>query len=233
MKIFLDTADPLAARHWLSAGVVDGGTSNPQLLAQQPGIQETDWKLALTSLAHVYGELPLSVQVTEEDRSAMITQGQWLATCAPNVVVKVPVLAPDGSHLLDVIHELATHGVAVNATACLSWGQALLALKAGARYASILWGRVADEGGDPKAVVDRLARERAAAQLDAEIIAGSVRTVADFAAVLESAADIVTTPPAVLQKVVSHQFSLSTSRDFFAAAASLRGPEAPEKPKTG
>lgn len=61
---------------------------------------------------------------------------------------------------LEAIHVLAERDVTVNATACLSLGQAVLAATAGAVYVSILAGRVADEGGDPHELLDRLADHR-------------------------------------------------------------------------
>src|SRR6202022_2408739 len=76
-----------------------------------------------------------------------------IASWAPNIVVKIPIITTLGAPCLGVISALTKSGVRVNATACLSFNQAMLAAKAGATYVSLFAGRISDEGADASQVI--------------------------------------------------------------------------------
>lgn len=50
------------------------------------------------------------------------------------MVIKIPIINEFGESCLGVIHRLTQDGIAINATAILSFNQAILAAKAGASY---------------------------------------------------------------------------------------------------
>jgi transaldolase len=150
MRVFVDSADQKQIENWLDQGVVDGVTTNPSIMFKDGA---TDLEECARRLAGLLGERPLSVEVTSNDRQTMLEQARTFATWARNIVVKIPIVNEYGESCLGVMHRLSQEGIGVNATAILSFNQALLAAKAGATYVSIFAGRVADEGNDPGSMI--------------------------------------------------------------------------------
>jgi len=68
----------------------------------------------------------------------MVEEGRRIASLAPNLVVKVPVTLEG----IQAIRMLAKDGIPVNATLVFQPLQALLAARAGAKYASVFLGRL-------------------------------------------------------------------------------------------
>lgn len=221
MKVFLDTADLGEIERWLGEGIVDGVTTNPTI-ARRDGVR--DLEAFTRRLAARIAPRPLSVEVTAPDRAGMLAEARALAELAPNVAVKVPVITEAGESCLGVVARLAAAGVAVNVTAVLSFNQALLAAKAGARYVSVFAGRVADEGHDPagllRAVRNWLDAWRPSATR-AELLAGSIRSAFDVQTAAAAGAEIVTIPPALIAKMLDHQYTRATVRQFNADAGAM------------
>lgn len=211
MQIFLDTADAKQIETWLNQGVVDGVTTNPSIMFKD-GV--TDLEQGARRLAALLGERPLSVEVTSNDQQTMLAQARTFATWARNVVVKIPVVNESGESCLGVMHRLACEGIAINATAILSFNQALLAAKAGALYVSIFAGRVADEGNDPAVLIRNVRNWLAEWQSTARIIVGSIRTLMDIQNAALAGAHIITIPPQFLPKMVDHRYTRETVRQF-------------------
>jgi transaldolase len=211
MQIFIDTADIQQIEAWLAQGVIDGATTNPSIILKD-GM--TDLKTGALAVSKLLGDRPLSVEVTSNDQETMVEQGRAFATWAPNIVVKIPIVNEFGQSCLGVIHSLSQGGVAVNATAILSFNQAMLAAKAGARYVSIFAGRVADEGGDPCVVIRNVRTWLDDWALPARIIVGSVRSVMDIQNAALAGAHIVTIPPQFLPQMVDHRYTRETVRQF-------------------
>ncbi len=137
MQIFIDSANERDIRHWLRQGVVDGITTNPTVMLKDGMYDLEEGGKRLCALV---GDRPVSLEVTSNDHDEMIAQARGFATWARNIVVKIPIVNEMGDSCLGVINTLSSEGVAVNATALLSFNQALLAAKAGATYISILPG---------------------------------------------------------------------------------------------
>src|SRR5580704_17044202 len=150
MQIFLDSADEKELTHWLAEGVVDGVTTNPSILLKDGA---SDLETVARRLAALLGHRPVSVEVTATEPEQMIEQGRSFARWASNIVVKIPIVTQDGDSCLKAIYTLSRAGIPVNATAILSFNQAVLAAKAGACYVSVFAGRVADEGHDPSQLI--------------------------------------------------------------------------------
>lgn len=214
MQIFLDTAQLPEIRRWLVRGVVDGVTTNPSIMLKD-GV--ADVGTGARAIAAALGERPLSVEVTTNDLDLMLEQAQEFARWAPNVVVKIPVVNEQGDPCLDVVHRLEAHGIRVNATAAMSFGQAMLAAKAGATYVSLFWGRIADEGHDPARVVRQTRRWLDAWRMPTRIIAGSMRGPIDVQQAALAGAHAVTVPPAILTKLADHKYSRYTVGEFVRA----------------
>jgi transaldolase len=218
MQIFVDSADQKQIEDWLFQGVVDGVTTNPSIMFKD-GV--TDLEEGARRLAALLGERPLSVEVTSNDREIMLEQARTFATWARNIVIKIPIVNEFGESCLGVMHRLSQEGIGVNATAILSFNQAILAAKAGATYVSIFGGRVADEGNDPAIVIQNVRRWLDDWGLSARIIVGSIRTVMDIQNAALAGTHIVTVPPQFLPKMVDHRYSRETVRQFVQDAGKI------------
>ncbi len=211
MQIFLDTADSKQIETWFMQGVIDGVTTNPSIMFKD-GV--SDIEEGARKLSALLGDRPLSVEVTTNDREAMLKQAREFATWARNIVVKIPIVNQYGESCLGVMHRLSREGIAINATAILSFNQAILAAKAGATYVSIFAGRAADEGNDPAVVIRNVRQWLDDWALSARIIVGSIRTVMDIQNAALAGAHIITIPPQFLPKMVDHRYTRETVRQF-------------------
>src|SRR2546429_3414987 len=125
MKFFLDTASLKDISWAAQAGLIDGITTNPSLLAKQAG--DLDPKDVLKEICSLV-EGPVSAEVVAVDVDGMLKEGKELAKIAENIVVKIPmieagVIAGGGA---------ATHGIKTQRTPCFSRAPSLFAAEAGA-----------------------------------------------------------------------------------------------------
>ncbi len=77
MKVFVDSADQKQIAQWLEQGVVDGFTTNPSIMFKD-GV--TDIEEGARSLSGMLGDLPLSVEVTTNDRAGMLEEAGQFAS---------------------------------------------------------------------------------------------------------------------------------------------------------
>jgi len=213
MEIFADTADLTEIRAWLDFGVLDGVTTNPSIMLAG-GIY--DLRQGAQAIARILDDKPLSVEVVSDDLQEMRRQAVEMASWAPNIVVKIPVITTQGEPCLGVIASLRRAGVRVNATACLSFNQALLAAKAGATYVSLFAGRISDEGADASEAVRRTASWLKAWDMPTKIIVGSIRETVNVQDAALAGAHVVTVPPKFLRQMIDHKYSRFTVGQFLA-----------------
>src|SRR5579871_181662 len=211
MQLFLDSADYREIEKWLRQGVIDGVTTNPSILLKDAAY---DYSQAAAQLCQLLGSRPVSVEVSSNEAAEMLEQARSLARLASNIVIKVPVVNQYGDSCLGIMHTLAGEGIRVNATALLSFNQAMLSAKAGAAYVSLFAGRIADEGNDPALVIRRVRRWLDYWGCTARIIVGSIRSVMDVQNAALAGAHIITVPPQFLPKMVDHQYTRETVRQF-------------------
>jgi len=211
VKIFVDSSDVREIKKWDVQGVVDGVTTNPSIMLKD-GV--CDMEESTRRVCSMMGERPVSIEVTTNDHDEMIRQARQFASWSGNVVVKVPVVNEYGESCLGVVHTLNHERIRVNATAILSFNQAMLAAKAGATYVSIFAGRIADEGGDPTVVIRNVRHWLDEWGCRAEIIVGSMRGPVDIQNAALAGAHIVTVPPQFLPKMIDHKYTRETVRQF-------------------
>lgn len=211
MQIFLDSANYDEVQKWLKQGIIDGLTTNPSIMLKD-GVYDIEQGARL--LCTMCAERPVSVEVTTNDPHEMIQQARAFARWAQNVVVKIPVINEHGNSCLGAIYALSHEGILVNATAILSFNQAILAAKAGATYISIFCGRIADEGNDPASVIRNVRRWLDDWHIAAKIIVGSIRSVGDIQNAALAGAHILTIPPQFLSKMLDHKYTRDTVRQF-------------------
>jgi len=211
MQIFIDSANLEEIEKWLRYGIADGVTTNPSIMLRD-GMH--DFEAGAKQIARLLGERPMSVEVTTNDPEEMLDQARTFAGWSPNINVKIPVIDSSGRPMLDVIRTLEKEGIRVNTTVIMSFGQTVLATKAGATYASIFAGRMSDEGGDAFSLI-----RDARTWLDlwgyrTKIIVGSVRQAMDVQKSAVAGAHILTVPPQLLETITDHKFSRETVRRF-------------------
>src|SRR5262249_36720348 len=135
VKLFVDTGSIKDIEAIAQLGILDGVTTNPSLLAKEPG----DYRENLKKICGIV-KGPVSGEVTATDFAGMIREGHDIAKIDEHMVVKVP-LTRDG---IKACKALSGEKIRVNVTLCFSATQALLAAKAGASYISPFVGRLDD-----------------------------------------------------------------------------------------
>lgn len=213
MLIFADTADAKEIRTWLEYGVIDGATTNPSIML---AAGQYHLRRGAEEIARLLGDRPLSVEVVSDDREVMLEQAREFALWAPNIVVKIPVITSTGEPCLGVISTLAKEGIRVNATACMSFNQAMLAAKAGATYVSLFAGRISDEGASAAGVVRAVRTWIDDWKLPVQIIVGSIRETMNVQEAAQAGAHVVTVPPKFLRQMIDHKYSRFTVAQFLA-----------------
>jgi transaldolase len=211
MEIFIDSANPDEIRRWLEYGVVDGVTTNPSILLKDAGY---DMEERAKEIAALIYPRPVSVEVTTNHHEQMIDEARGLASWAPNIVVKIPVVNEYGEPCLGVVKRLEGEGIRVNMTACLSFGQVVLGAKAGATYISIFAGRVADEGHDAAKLIRESTEWLAGWEYHSKIIAGSIREAINIQDAALAGAHVLTVPPQFMSKMIDHHYSRATVQQF-------------------
>lgn len=218
MKIFIDTADLAEIEKWLATGILDGITTNPSLL-KKAGLTDPleAWKRIVALKSEYTAEpLSLSAEVFCDDAEEMAGQAKRFVKELnyPGLAIKIPILSSEGENRLAVINELAKQKIAVNCTGCVFWLQAFAAAKAGAKYVSLLYRRSIDAGLDGREMIRKTRELIDRHGLKAEIIAGSIRETKDVFDCYEAGAHIVTIPPQFLPKILFHQKSADTQKQF-------------------
>jgi transaldolase len=211
MEIFLDSSNLDEMKKWMEQGVVDGVTTNPSIMLKD-GVK--DLESCTRQICKMLGERPVSIEVTSNDHEEMLQEARAFADWGSSIVIKIPVVNQDGVSSLGVIHTLTEENIAVNATAILSFNQAVLAAKAGATYVSIFAGRIADEGNDPAVTIKNVRAWLDMWGYTAKIIVGSMRGAIDIQTAALAGAHIVTIPPPLLPKMIDHKYSRETVRQF-------------------
>ena len=224
MAIFLDTGDIGDVRKYINMGIVRGVTTNPSILmkAGVTGGMEGVKKRTI-EIAKLISPLPLSVEVTTNDRKEMIKQALDFSKWADNINVKITIHGPNGElENLEVIHELETkHDIRVNASEMMSAKQCFLAAMAGATYVSLFCGRVNNMGYNSIEELKKLRYLLDGHGLKAKIICGSSREVLNVVEWLGAGAHIVTAQPSLIEGMIVHPYSKETVKTFLEDAKKL------------
>jgi len=211
VKFFIDTANIDKILELIPTGMVDGVTTNPSLIYKNGD----DMAKTIKGICNIQNG-PVSAEVTAIDHAHMVQEGQYLASLADNVVVKVP-LTVDGLIACKTLRHL---GIEVNVTLCFSVAQALLAAKAGATYISPFVGRLDDIGEDGMNLIADIVKMYCVQGFKTEVLVASVRSVkhVELAAVL--GAQVVTIPSDVVYKMYEHILTKKGLDSFMADWAS-------------
>jgi transaldolase len=195
MKFFVDTANIEEIENLIPTGFVDGVTTNPSLIAKQG----SDMAETIKNICSIVSG-PVSAEVTATEFSKMLEEGEYLASLAKNVAVKVP-LTLDG---LKTCAALRKNGTMVNVTLCFSAAQALLAAKAGATFISPFVGRLDDIGEKGMDLIEDIVAMYENYAFDTEVLVASVRSKQHLIDAAVIGAHVATLPPKVIYELYEH-----------------------------
>ncbi|KRE25184.1 fructose-6-phosphate aldolase [Paenibacillus sp. Soil522] len=202
MKFFIDTANVEDIKKAYKVGVLSGVTTNPSLVAKE-GVKFED------RIAEILREVPevesVSAEVTPDAITAdeMIAQANELIKINdndPNITIKLPMTLAG----LEACRYLTKKGVKTNVTLIFTVNQALLAARAGATYVSPFLGRLDDISEDGVQLIVKVAELFRTHNLDAQIIAASVRHPDHVTRVAMAGAHIATIPFSVIEQISKH-----------------------------
>jgi transaldolase len=195
MKLFIDTGNIKEIEALVPLGIIDGITTNPSLLAKEPG----DYRENLKRICQIV-KGPTSAEVVSKDFEGMQREGRDLAKIDEHIVVKVP-LTRDG---IRACKTLSSEGIRVNVTLCFSPTQALLAAKAGATFVSPFVGRLDDIATSGMGLIREIVDIFENYRFTTEILVASVRNQVHIIEAARMGADICTCPAAVIDSMFKH-----------------------------
>jgi len=150
VALFLDGADLDDMAAAAAAGVVEGFTTNPTLIAKA-GVADYR-RFAEEALARVNGA-PIAFEVLADDLPTMAAQARQIASWGPRVSVKIPVTTTSGEPSFEIVRELTGEGLSINVTAVMTLEQVVGVAECVdpdvQTFVSIFAGRIADTGRDP------------------------------------------------------------------------------------
>ena len=195
MKLFVDTGSIKDIETLAALGILDGVTTNPSLLAKEPG----DFRQNLKKICGIV-KGPVSGEVTATDFAGMMAEGHDIAKIDQYMVVKVP-LTRDG---IRACKALSGEGIKVNVTLCFTPSQALLAAKAGASFVSPFVGRLDDISTNGMEMVREIVEIFENYEFKTEVLVASCRHPLHVIEAARMGADIATCPPAVIDALFNH-----------------------------
>lgn len=195
MKIFVDTGNIKDIETLAALGIIDGVTTNPSLLAKEPG----DYRQNLRKICDIV-KGPVSGEVVATDFPGMIREGHDIAKIDEHMVIKVP-LTRDGIRACKV---LSGEGLHVNVTLVFSAAQAILAAKAGAAFVSPFVGRLDDVATSGMSLIREIVEIYDNYNFAAEVLVASCRHPMHIVEAARIGADICTCPAAVIDQLFNH-----------------------------
>lgn len=205
MKIFLDTADTGAIARANDTGLLDGVTTNPTKILET-GKPFTKVLEEICSI--VKG--PVSAEAVAEKAEDLVAEALKIANLAPNIAIKVP-MTPEG---LKACRLLRSKDIMVNATMIFAPDQAMLAMKAGASFASIVLSRLDKIAGNVDSLIDDTVLIRRNYHFTTEILAASIKSRRDVIHCMKAGVDIITITDSVFFDMFKHPLTDQGLLDF-------------------
>ncbi|AST89999.1 fructose-6-phosphate aldolase [Sutcliffiella cohnii] len=202
MKFFIDTANLEDIKKAYKMGVLSGVTTNPSLVAKE-GVKFED------RIEEILQAVPEVESVSAEVSPNAVTAEEMIAEAEELLKInggddKITIKLPMTLAGLEATRYLAKKGVKTNVTLIFTVNQALLAARAGATYVSPFLGRLDDISQDGVLLVEKIAELFRVHNLDAQIIAASVRHPDHVTRVALAGAHIATIPYNVIEQLSKH-----------------------------
>jgi transaldolase len=195
MKLFVDSGNLKDIETLAAIGIIDGVTTNPSLLAKEPG----DYRQNLRRICEIVNG-PVSGEVVATDFAGMIREGHDIAALDPRMIVKVP-LTREG---IRACKALSSEAIRVNVTLVFSAAQAILAAKAGATFVSPFVGRLDDVATSGMDLIRDIVAIYDNYEFTTEVLVASCRHPIHIIEAARAGADICTCPPAVIDQLFNH-----------------------------
>src|SRR5262245_24483558 len=195
MKLFIDSDNIKDIETLAAIGIIDGVTTNPTLLAKEPG----DYRQNLKRICEIVNG-PVSGEVVSTDFAGMMREGHDIAKIDSRMIVKTP-LTRDG---VKACKALSSEGIRVNVTLVFTPTQALLAAKAGATFVSPFVGRLDDISTTGMGIVKEIVEIFDNYDFKTEVLVASCRSPIHILEAARMGADICTCPPAVIDALFNH-----------------------------
>jgi len=195
MKLFIDSGNIKDIETLAALGIIDGVTTNPSLLAKEPG----DYRQNLKKICEIVNG-PVSGEVVATDFAGMIREGHDIAKIDDRMIVKVP-LTRDG---IRACKTLSGERIKVNVTLVFSAAQALLAAKAGATFVSPFVGRLDDIATNGMLLIKEIVEIFRNYSFKTEVLVASCRHPIHIVEAARMGADICTCPPSVIDALFNH-----------------------------
>ena len=219
IKIFCDIADLQIIKKFNKKKIVKGFTTNPSLM-RKAGAK--NYQLYSKQLLKVCNKKPISLEVFADDHESMVRQGKKISEWGKNVYVKVPVVNSKNRFSGKTIKELNSKDIKLNITAVYTSNQTKKILKVINRKSkviiSIFAGRAGDTGKDP--VPEFIKSIKLTKNYkNVEILWASVREPYNYVQAKQLGCNIITVPPAIIEKIQKfgksfNQLTLETVRAF-------------------
>jgi len=195
MKLFVDSGNIKDIEALVAIGIIDGVTTNPSLLAKEPG----DYRQNLKRICEIV-KGPVSGEVVSVEADGMLREGREIARIDPHMVVKVPLTRAG----IRACRTLSDEGVRVNVTLVFSAAQALLAAKAGATFVSPFVGRLDDVGAEGMGLIREIVEIYDNYEFPTEVLVASARNPVHVVEAAKIGADICTCPPSLIEQLFNH-----------------------------
>ncbi|MBV9349803.1 MAG: transaldolase [Patescibacteria group bacterium] len=180
--------------------LIRGFTTNPTLM-RKAGVE--GYAAFAKEMTAAIPDKPISFEVFSDDFGEMERQARIIAGFGENIYAKIPITNTKGESAFGLIRALSGDGVKLNITMILSQEQVAIAVDALSStvpsIVSVFAGRAADLGYDPMALM----RESKAITKEKPMTAllwASTREVYNIYEAEETGAEIITVPPAILEK---------------------------------
>ena len=202
-KVFCDIAELDTIKKFNKKKIVKGFTTNPSLM-RKAGAK--DYKLYSKKILKICKNKPVSLEVFADEYNEMKKQAVEINKWGKNVFVKVPIVNSKGKFMNKIIKELNKENIKINITAVYTSKQTKRILKLINKKTkviiSIFAGRAADTGKDPLPEFKK-SISLAKKYKNVEILWASVREPYNYLQAKQLGCQIITVPPAIIEKIES------------------------------
>ncbi len=196
MNIFLESSSIEEIRLSAASGLVEGVIFSPGLPAES---SPDDARSQLEELSHEFA-IPICVSVGALSPADIYREAKELAKISDHIVVQLPLVEES----LAPMFRLSAEGVGVCATLVYTGAQALIAAKAGASMVRVGLDDLEELGQRSSDAIAEIRTVLEASGMEADVMAASPRTPAQFADCVTAGANIVCISPATIRSLMVH-----------------------------
>ncbi len=237
-KILVDGGDPQETQRVKELlGFVDGQTTNPSLIANNPHIRELvasghklsnreemdEYKKIVQTISPLVSDAGVSIEVFSDESTTapeMLDQGREMFSWIPNAYIKYPCTA-EGFRAAQLS---VVQGMRINMTLCFSQQQAaaVYAATKGTKqpaYVSLFVGRLDDIGQNGMEVVKNIKQMFQKGDGHVLVLAASIRSLEHLLYCFALETELVTVPAKVLEIWANRGFPIPDKQFQYKASA--------------